>query len=521
MKTLVRIAASLLAMASPMAAQAGWRQAASRHFIVHSEGSEQSLREATVKLEKLHFVLRTMHNVTRAPSPLKLRVFLMKNADGVAATLAGGGSGVQGYYDANDRGPFLVGTRSAGGTYTGLDPEIVLQHEYAHGFMFEYFPATYPTWYVEGFAEFWGATKIGAKDVVEIGRPAGHRYESFQGNRWLPMRRILGARSYGDISEPDLIYAQGWLLLRYLFDNKARSGQLQKYVNAINKGVPYEQATNDAFGEDAKALDAELSRYSGVSRMRVLQLPFKPIDAGPIAIRTMSSAEDALIDSEIRLSRGLLAREVPTFSRDVRRIAARYPDDPHALLMLAHAERLAGNHVAALATADRVLVNNPAQPRALVEKAMATLAGTKISGASPAAWDEARKPLVRAVALAPKDPFVLQAFYDSFALQNVLPPAEAQNALFTAHELAPADNELRYRVALDFERRGMVEDALSVIRPAALAMHHSETEKKKKEREETAARDRLAGRNKHETALEMMRRLETKLGAGKAPTSGS
>src|SRR3954470_9318174 len=138
------------------AAQAEWHEARSNNFLVYSEGSEQQLRDFTAKLEKFHFILRAMHNITRSPPPNRLHVYLLRNIDAVQRSL-GGAAGVAGYSIFNARGPILVGTRQSGGQNAYMiDPEPILLHEYAHHFMYGYFPATYPTWYVEGFAEFWG-----------------------------------------------------------------------------------------------------------------------------------------------------------------------------------------------------------------------------------------------------------------------------------------------------------------------------------------------------------------------------
>jgi Flp pilus assembly protein TadD len=157
----------------------------------------------------------------------------------------------------------------------------------------------------------------------------------------------------------------------------------------------------------------------------------------------------------------------------------------------------------------------------LAEKSLAALKELKASGNAVASrWEEARRPLVRAVQLAPSDPRVLEAFYDSYVEQGVLPPPGAQNGLFRALQLVPADDDLRYRVAADFERRGMIEDAVTVVRPAALAMRHDETEKQKKERQRDEEKYRAAGRSRHETPVEMLKRLETKLAAAK-PASAS
>ena len=112
-----------------------------------------------------------------------------------------GGGSVAGYYVSDARGLMLVGTRRRATTFadirsarneTGdIDPESVLFHEYTHHFTFQYFPATYPSWYSEGFAEFWGATRILPGDIVEVGAPADHRFSTFRALGWLHLRRLL------------------------------------------------------------------------------------------------------------------------------------------------------------------------------------------------------------------------------------------------------------------------------------------------------------------------------------------
>jgi hypothetical protein len=140
-----------------------------------------------------------------------------------------------------------------------------------------------------------------------------------------------------------------------------------------------------------------------------------------------------------------------------------------------------------------------------------------------AAWNAARQDILRANRLAPNDPLILEAYYDSFADQNVLPPAGAQNALFHALQLAPGDDELRYRVAADFERRDMIPEAIAVIRPTALALRElgNEGERARRRREEAEERYRLAGQAHHESAREMLTRLEARLAAHPAPAASA
>ncbi|MET1111685.1 MAG: hypothetical protein ABWX67_09190 [Allosphingosinicella sp.] len=520
MNRLIKLAWLALLACVPAAANAEWKEATTTNFVVYSEGGEAQLRDFATKLEKFNFVLRTYHGVTAPPSPIRLKVYLFPNI-GAVGKMAGG-DGVAGYYISRARGLLMVGARSRqpgavnprnGPDYVDIDSESILLHEYTHHFMYQYFPATYPTWYSEGFAEFWGATNILPNDVVEVGQPVNYRYGSFEMNRWLPIRQLLTAQSYADVPELDLLYAEGWLLVRSAFEDARQRKQLQAYLKSINGGASYEQAMKDSF-DDVAALDNSLHSYAGKSRFQVLRLPFKKIEVGPMAVRTVTPAEDAMMELAIELGQGILKREAAEFAGKVRSAAKRFPDDPFALALLSEAERLAGNRDAAAAAADRLLAAAPNDPRGLLHKALAEMERLKAASARDATgWNAARQYLIRASKLAPNDPLVLEAYYDSYAGQGIMPPEAAQAVLYKAHELAPSDSDLRYKLAADFEKRDMVEDAIAIIRPVAYVLPHrkGESAKEKKRREEREEKYRGAGEVKRETAREMLARLEARL----------
>ncbi|HEU0098246.1 MAG TPA: hypothetical protein VFQ67_05655 [Allosphingosinicella sp.] len=524
MNRLIRLAWLALLACIPATAQADWKEATTTNFVVYSEGGESQLREFATKLEKFNYVLRTYHGVKAPPSPIRLKVYLFPNTQAVGKMA--GGDGVAGYYISRARGLMMVGSRSrariavdprSGADYSDIDSESVLLHEYTHHFMYQYFPATYPTWYSEGFAEFWGATDFLAGDVVEVGHPVNYRYGSFFANRWLPVRKLLTAQSYADVPELDLLYAEGWLLVRSTFGDAKQSKQLQAYLKAINDGASYEEAMKSAF-DDVGALDDRLRDYAGKSKFQVLRLPFKKIEVGPIAVRSVGAAENAMMELSIELGQGILRREAAEFAGKVRGAAGRFPDDPFALALLAEAERLAGNRDAAVAAADRLLAAAPDDPRGLLQRALAEMDRLNAASSRDAgAWNSARQYLVRASKAAPNDPLVLEAYYDSYARQGILPPDPAQAALYKAHELAPSDSDLRYKLAADFERRDMIEEAVAIIRPVAYELPHrkGESAKEKKRREEREEKYRGAGEVKRETAREMLARLERKLAAKK------
>jgi len=518
-----QLLAALALLAAPAAARAEWFEATSANFIVYSEGSERDARDFAAKLERFHYVLRTFHRITATRMPNKLRVYLMSSATGVGRLV--GASSVAGFYQPRARGLMLVGTRSRGSRGSGdprsarsivsLDSESVLLHEYTHHFMYQYFPATYPTWYSEGFAEFWGATRFLDNDVVEIGLPADHRFSTFDALGWFPLERLLVAHNYSEAPGANvfLLYAEGWLLVRYAFSHPERQRQLQQYLTLINGGATYRDAMQRAF-PDLGRFNSELFEYAGRGSFDVIQLPFRTIDIGEIAVRPLRPAENALIEQEIKLSNGYPQREAADFAAEVRGIAARFPGDPFALSVLMEAERLAGNNAAALAAADRLLAIEPGNARAMVSRGRAQMAGLRAAGVTEAAqWDAIRQLFTRAHNAARNDPIVLEAFYDSYIAQGVMPPDNAQAALYTAMELAPSDGELRYKLALDFERRDMIREAITIIRPEAYSVpiRDSESSADRRRREEREEREREAGRERHENYREMLIRLEARL----------
>lgn len=535
---MIRKVLILLALiAGSSAAHAQWKEASSRNFLVYSEGSEADLREFAEKIEKFDFVLRRIHRVEAPPSPNRLRIILVPNQRAVAQLLGRAGSGVAGYYISDARGMLMVGSRNRLVSNTGsdrgesrsyvygIDPESVLLHEYTHHFMYQYFPAAYPVWYSEGFAEFWGATRFLDNGVIEVGRPAEHRFGSFFANRWVPLSELLEAQNYGQIPDIDLIYAQGWLLVRYAWENPERQRQLQQYLGLINRGTPYGQAAREAFG-DVGRLNSELRAYSARTRYSVLQLPFRAIDVGEIAVRTFGPAEQALFRLEIELSQGVTVRELPEFAARVRRETAAFPDDPYALRLLAEVESLTRNVAAARAAVDRLLAARPEDPRGLMYKGLLDVDALRAAGGGSAEeFAAALRPIERAIQLSPNDPLIQEALYTSYAAMGGLPPEEAQAALYRAMELAPSDDRLRYMVASDFERRNMIAEAITIIRPDAQRVpdRRDESAEERAARERREDRFRRAGTVRTETAREMLERLERKLrqGEGEAqPRSG-
>ena len=361
----------------------------------------------------------------------------------------------------------LVGTRSRASLTRrrALDPESILLHEYTHHFMFQYFPATYPTWYSEGYRRV-----LGRDPVPRQRRRRGRRSRPSTASR--PSRSSAGCRlsaccashNYSEAPGENvfLLYAEGWLLVRYMFEHPERQRQLEEYLSADQRRrQPTTQAVRQAFPDIGRFND-ELYNYAGAARYNVVRLPFRTIDIGQIMVRTLRSGR-AGADRRTRSGSARATRSArPTqFAADVAGGRRRFPDDPFAIRMVMEGavsgrQQLRGGRRAA----DRLLRSQPEQcPRAGHQGAGPDrrACGPR-SSTDRAAWDAAAPTICpRASTRAPtRSDRRSKPITTAHAAQGVLPPDDAQNALYDAHELAPSDAELRYKLALDFEQRGMI-----------------------------------------------------------------
>jgi hypothetical protein len=161
------LALSLLMLwLAPAQANAEWLRAESANFVVYSEGGEADLVSRVRQLEEFDRLLRMMTGTSAPPSPNKLAIYMVRGG-GQLDRILGGTTGLGGFYAASPDG--IVAAVDQGWREDWMTHEEVLLHEYAHHFMLQYFPGSYPAWYVEGFAEYLATVRF-TDDMLEIGR---------------------------------------------------------------------------------------------------------------------------------------------------------------------------------------------------------------------------------------------------------------------------------------------------------------------------------------------------------------
>jgi tetratricopeptide (TPR) repeat protein len=472
--------AALALLLAPGAAWAEWKAAETAHFIIYSKSGDEALSELAERLESYHKLMLMATGVAEDVDPVKVRIYEVADTGEVERALGLDGTGIAGFYDSNVLGPYAVTPRKTRGAGRDFTPELVLHHEYAHHFMLQYFPAVYPGWYTEGFAELIGSSKVLEDGRIGYGMPAKHRGGGIAAY-WVSLEELLTKDRVRDLDT----YGQGWALTHFLTMDTERAQQLRQYLKALSAGKSRAEAAK-VFG-DLEKLNREARRYvmKGVFEYK----PVKVEIERPVIKRSwaLSPGEAALIeetiafrDDELSLYRkeGERERERKLREETLQRIRAdarRFANDPYALHLLAEAEFAAGNYAQSEAAADRLLAIQPNHVRALVRKSMnLAVAASKLRGAARAAKaQEARRLALRANKLAPDDPLPMLAFYQSYKMVGEAPTSGAMEGLKEAVRLLPRDTAARQLLVDELASQKRWAAAIAVLQPIANSAHRS------------------------------------------------
>ncbi|HEY0112066.1 MAG TPA: hypothetical protein VGB59_02820 [Allosphingosinicella sp.] len=463
-----------LLFAAPAAAE--WREASSRHFIVYSEGSEESVRAFATKLERFHQAMNRVQGAQDEDlgAASRLTVYVVPDLNGVRRLArAPASSPIAGFYVARAGGSIAVTPRRSGeGDETDLKAETILLHEYTHHMMRQRMSGAIPVWYNEGFAEFGSTARFEKNGDVGIGMPPVHRAYGLFSDSALSVQHLFDAanRKLTQEEQEATIYGRGWLLTHYLAFEKSRNGQLSAYLKAINSGQDSLEAAKAAFG-DLKKLDRELRDYLMKRRISYVLVEAAGIEPGPVTVRTLRPGEAAIMPMRMRSNLGVTSTEAKGVAKEMRAAAAPYANDPAVQAALAEAEFDAQDLDAAEAAADRSIAADPQNIDALLYKARVLIARAEKEENSASLFKEARRLIAKANRTDPDNPKPLILFYSSFANEGVAATANAVKGLVHAQAVAPHDMNLRMMVARQHLIDGKAAEARAMLKAPAYDPH--------------------------------------------------
>jgi tetratricopeptide (TPR) repeat protein len=463
----------IIGFATP--AQAAWKEATSRHFRIYSQSGEKALSDFAIKVERFDTLLRKRYNIPDADQPQRLTIFMLPTADAVVKSLDADKNrrDVRGYYSRRDTGSLAVVHRQESDAKDVLDADAVLFHEYAHHFMLSYFPAAYPAWYIEGFAEFFATTDFTTAGNAKTGLPAYYRAYGLVEGPSLPIARLFAVTG-GELKpdEREVFYGRSWLLTHYLDRAEARKGQMSAYLRGINEGKSSLEAAQAAFG-DLKLLDKELNKYLNGSLTYATQRQPTPAPT-ELEIKTLSESLSALVPLRLQSMRGIRSDKAAALAQELRAYTTKYPGEADGWYMLANAHAENKQDGEASTAIEMALKLNPTFSRALLLKAEIALRKVRDSAsAAPADWKAARAMIVKANRANVNDPMPLLRYYESWAAEGVEPNPVAYDGIRRAYEMVPEATSVRMVYAFSLAKQKKYDDAIKLVEPVAFAPHEN------------------------------------------------
>ncbi len=242
-----------------------WLEVRSPHFTVATNASEKQARRVANQFEQIRAAFqKTLVNIRVDPGE-PIFILAAKNENTLKALLPE-------YWEVKGHmhpaGLFVPGQEKH---YVALrldaegeNPYHILYHEYVHLLVRLNF-RNFPVWLNEGYAEFFGNTRIGDKELI-MGEASRAHIQQLRESKLLPLEILLKVdhRSpyYNEATKSSIFYAQSWAMVHYLMlDDKMRKEQpLVAFGRLLANDVDEVEAARRAFG-DLKQFEKTVESY--------------------------------------------------------------------------------------------------------------------------------------------------------------------------------------------------------------------------------------------------------------------
>lgn len=493
---LLLTAFAFLFVSSPAAAE--WWRAETNNFVIISEDDEDEVRRFAAELERFDMALRYLQNMpigeAQPTDATKLTVYRFGDVGDIGRMA--GSSGVAGFYipragdsvafsparEERRRSMTVVDVDRSRNRVARLDAVSVLQHEYVHYFMMQHFPAAYPAWYVEGYAELLATIRFNEDGTFHVGDPPQYRAAQIFQLRQFPIEDMLDQEHELSGYEGYQFYGTGWLLAHYLNFDPTRLAQLNEYLVAIGQGEDSLTAARRIFG-DLDQIDRELREYrDGAFPGYDVTTPGY-VEPQP-QMRRLTEIEEDLIREEMELRRGVDKDDAAKIARDIIRKAGSgsMPSQSHALGLLARAYYYAEDYDNALAVGERLMEVDDTN---ILGPLVASWVAAERSGDDPAWQERAVQYAADALMIDEHDPRTRIAYYYSFLAADMDVPENAVIALEQAFDTAGSDPTYRVFLARQLLFEDRLSDAKAVLQPIAFRGHNQGPSDDDEERDPT------------------------------------
>jgi tetratricopeptide (TPR) repeat protein len=269
-----------LSFTTVVSAKDEWTQVRSKNFFLIGNAPEKDIRKVATRLEQFRETFRQLFAGANLQSPTPTNVIVFKSSDSYKQFKPKRSDGkidnfVAGYFQSGQDVNYI--TLSTEGE--DADTFRTIFHEYVHFIVNSNFgKSEVPPWFNEGLAEYYEMFAIEGDQVVKLGLPNGDHLRLLNMTRMIPLTELFAVRN-SQLSESadnsrSVFYAESWALIHYLIQT-GKSADLSKFLQAVLKNTPQQQAFKQAFQEDYPQMEGDLKKYVAQGRFNFNQITFK------------------------------------------------------------------------------------------------------------------------------------------------------------------------------------------------------------------------------------------------------
>jgi hypothetical protein len=335
-----------------------------------------------------------------------------------------------------------------------------IYHEYTHFFLHTQFRGTHPLWFDEGLAEIMEGAEMQRYGTVL--RLPKQRLDA----GWIPLPRLFeldkNSPEYLAADSSLRVHRQSWgIVHRGLIADRQFGARILKFLTALDRLDPIEDAAKESFGMSLAGLDASMREYMAQKRS---EQAFVPVGrrSPPIKLgngRKLSELEARLTIARAMLDAGLNAQVAREFVESAAELA---PESPEVAVLRLRVAVRDGDDAEIATLLARSPVTDARFARdaglALLERARANPFDEKLDNARRAAMTDRALELLRVVAGG--DDAEADWAFALAAAQRGRELEEALDRLERAHTRVPDNPDLAAATALVLEANGMPESML-------------------------------------------------------------
>ena len=443
----------LFLLAQPAAAkelwESEWVEVRTPHFVIASAQDLEKTTELARELEDFRRMVEIFTNIGRFEERIPTKIVMLPRQERDLG------------FDGKQSGYFQTGMRAnyAAMIPSGAYSDEVLKHEYIHFLIHNRDRLLYPTWFDEGFADFFASLRVRGLRF-EYGKPMDVRVSWLVNAPWIPYKTVLQTRDTSSLGRDRgaMFYAQAFLLVHYLMlehgDFGARNGD---FLKRREQGESPLAAFEAAFGIEPKLLTIKLQRYLRklTYYKGTLKQPLPPVET---TTRTLRPAE---IAAEL----GILALHVQGAEAASKYYEAALAADPNygpALTGVGDLHKFAGRFAEAKPYYEKAIALEPGNENHELDYAEYFLDLSAKKEEEPAkraqSLLDARRHFMRAYKLNPDNPETL-AMNGATYLGEGEDAAKGVESLELAHRLLPSQTTIRLLLAQGYVAAGHPEKA--------------------------------------------------------------